>query len=135
QCRPAPLLRGERRGAASRVRGEEAQRQPRAHDPRVPGGPWRAARRAAAARVPGCPHRRAAICRSGGSAHALGPPNVTVRADDAAPHANPAELIALLTPTGRDGPVAMRVLAEAGLDAVACPDMAALCNLVGNGDG
>jgi len=60
---------------------------------------------------------------------------VTARADQAAPHADPAELIALLTPTGRDGPVAVRVLAEAGLDAVACPDMAALCNLVGNGDG
>jgi signal transduction histidine kinase len=46
-----------------------------------------------------------------------------------------SELIALLTPTGRDGPVAMRVLADAGLGAVACPDMAALCALVGDGDG
>jgi signal transduction histidine kinase len=60
---------------------------------------------------------------------------VTARADEPAPHADPSELIALLTPTGRDGPVAVRVLAESGLDAVACPDMPALCNLVGNGDG
>ena len=60
---------------------------------------------------------------------------MTARADEAAPHADPSELIALLTPTGRDGPVAVRVLAEAGLDAIACPDMPALCNLVGNGDG
>ena len=60
---------------------------------------------------------------------------MTARADEAAPHADPSELIALLTPTGRDGPVAVRVLGEAGLDAVACPDMPALCNLVGNGDG
>jgi signal transduction histidine kinase len=60
---------------------------------------------------------------------------VTARAEEPAPHADPSELIALLTPTGRDGPVAVRVLAEAGLDAVACPDMRALCNLVGNGDG
>ena len=60
---------------------------------------------------------------------------MTARAGEAAPHADPSELIALLTPTGRDGPVAVRVLAEAGLDAIACPDMPALCNLVGNGDG
>ena len=60
---------------------------------------------------------------------------MTARAEEPAPHADPSELIALLTPTGRDGPVAVRVLAEAGLDAVACPDMRALCNLVGNGDG
>jgi len=51
------------------------------------------------------------------------------------PSDDASELIALLTPTGRDGPVAMRVLAEAGLAAVACPDMPALCTLVGDGDG
>ncbi len=60
---------------------------------------------------------------------------MTARADAAAPRGDPSELIALLTPTGRDGPVAVRVLADAGLAAVACPDMPTLCNLVGNGDG
>jgi signal transduction histidine kinase len=60
---------------------------------------------------------------------------VTARAEEAAPQGDPSEVIALLTPTGRDGPVAVRVLADAGLKAVACPDMPALCNLVGNGDG
>ena len=35
--------------------------------------------------------------------------------------------IALLTPTGRDGAMALRVLADAGLEASTCPDMPALC--------
>jgi signal transduction histidine kinase len=60
---------------------------------------------------------------------------VTARADDVAPRDDASELIALLTPTGRDGAVAMRVLADAGLAAVACPDMPALCALVSDGAG
>jgi signal transduction histidine kinase len=61
---------------------------------------------------------------------------VTATADGVAPpHDDTSELIALLTPTGRDGAVAMRVLADAGLSAVACSDMPALCRLVGDGAG
>jgi len=60
---------------------------------------------------------------------------VTATADGVGSHIGASELIALLTPTGRDGSVAMRVLAEAGLAAVACPDMPALCSLVDDGDG
>jgi signal transduction histidine kinase len=60
---------------------------------------------------------------------------VTAPADGVAPRDAGSELIALLTPTGRDGAVAMRVLADAGLAAVACPDMPALCSLVGDGAG
>ena len=43
--------------------------------------------------------------------------------------------IALLTPTGRDGRMAERVLAQAGLDASACADMAALCATIAGGVG
>jgi signal transduction histidine kinase len=57
---------------------------------------------------------------------------VTAPADGAAPHGDASDLIALLTPTGRDGPVTVRVLGEAGLSAVACPDMPALCGLLGD---
>ena len=60
---------------------------------------------------------------------------MTAQADGVAPRGDASELIALLTPTGRDGLVAMRVLADAGLAAVACTDMPALCTLVGDGDG
>ncbi len=60
---------------------------------------------------------------------------MTAPADGVVPGDAASELIALLTPTGRDGAVAMRVLAEAGLAAVACPDMPALCSLVDDGDG
>jgi signal transduction histidine kinase len=60
---------------------------------------------------------------------------VTATTEGVVPRDDASELIALLTPTGRDGPVAMRVLADAGLAAVACSDMAALCALVGEGDG
>ena len=60
---------------------------------------------------------------------------MTATADGVGSHIGASELIALLTPTGRDGSVAMRVLAEAGLAAVACPDMPALCSLVDDGDG
>ena len=45
------------------------------------------------------------------------------------------ELIALLTPTGRDAAVAARVLEKAGLGAIACADMPALCRLVDEGVG
>ena len=57
---------------------------------------------------------------------------MTARANGAAPHGDPSDLIALLTPTGRDGPVTVRVLGDAGLEAVACPDMPALCGLLGD---
>ena len=60
---------------------------------------------------------------------------MTATAGGVVPRDDASELIALLTPTGRDGPVAMRVFADAGLAAVACPDMAALCALVGDGHG
>jgi len=60
---------------------------------------------------------------------------VTAAAEGVVPRDDASELIALLTPTGRDGPVAMRVLANAGLAAVACPDMPALCTLVGDREG
>ena len=49
----------------------------------------------------------------------------TARADATPRQA--AGAIALLTPTGRDGAIAERVLAAAGLEAGACADMAALC--------
>ena len=52
-----------------------------------------------------------------------------------APHGDASELIALLTPTGRDGAVGVRVLADAGLTAVACPDMPALCALLAEAEG
>ena len=57
---------------------------------------------------------------------------MTALTDGAAPHGDASDLIALLTPTGRDGPVTVRVLGEAGLSAVACPDMPALCGLLGD---
>ena len=60
----------QRRRAAGDLRREEAQRQPRAHDPRVPRGARRAARRRAAARVPGRAHRRAALRRRRRPTHA-----------------------------------------------------------------
>ncbi|HYD54112.1 MAG TPA: HAMP domain-containing sensor histidine kinase [Gemmatimonadaceae bacterium] len=58
---------------------------------------------------------------------------------DASARADPGEAseairtrpVALLTPTGRDGDVALRVLARVGIAAVVCPDMHALCRLVG----
>ena len=46
-----------------------------------------------------------------------------------------AQTIAVLTPTGRDGPMTERVLSRAGLAAAACDDMAALCALVSEGVG
>ena len=60
---------------------------------------------------------------------------MTARVDEVAPPGDASELIALLTPSGRDGPVGVRVLADAGLTAVACPDMPALCALLGEGEG
>jgi len=55
--------------------------------------------------------------------------------DEPAPRSEAPECIALLTPTGRDAAVATRVLANAGLDASACPDMSALCHFVHDGVG
>jgi signal transduction histidine kinase len=60
---------------------------------------------------------------------------VTGPVGDAAARGDTSELIALLTPTGRDGSVAVRVLGDAGLAAVACPDMPALCDRLGEGVG
>jgi signal transduction histidine kinase len=45
------------------------------------------------------------------------------------------ELIALLTPTGRDAAVSMRVLQQAGLTAGVCADMSDLCALMRQGVG
>ena len=42
----------------------------------------------------------------------------------------PARAVALLTPTGRDGAIAEQVLGNAGVAAVACADIAALCDAV-----
>ena len=42
-----------------------------------------------------------------------------------------AQMVALLTPTGRDGAIAERVLTAAGLTTVVCGDMAALCAVLG----
>ena len=44
-------------------------------------------------------------------------------------------LIALLTPTGRDGAVSEDVLGRAGLDSARCADMPALCDRVADGVG
>jgi signal transduction histidine kinase len=52
-----------------------------------------------------------------------------------APRAEAPELIALLTPTGRDAAVTTQVLEAAGLDASTCSDMAALCDVVERGVG
>src|SRR5689334_20835687 len=41
-----------------------------------------------------------------------------------------AQTVALLTPTGRDGVIAKRVLAMAGVTTVVCADMAALCTVL-----
>ena len=62
---------------------------------------------------------------------------MTALADAAAPRraAGADHAIVLLTPTARDGPVAARVLAGAGLDATACPDMPTLCALLADGVG
>ena len=43
--------------------------------------------------------------------------------------------VVVLTPTGRDGTIAERVLGDAGIDAVACADMRALCEHVEEGVG
>jgi signal transduction histidine kinase len=59
----------------------------------------------------------------------------TARVEEPTPRSEAPECIALLTPTGRDDAVATRVLANAGLDARACADMAALCRLVHDGVG
>jgi len=49
---------------------------------------------------------------------------------DVISHGETPERIALLTPTGRDATVAARVLENAGLSAIACADMPALCQLL-----
>ena len=56
-------------------------------------------------------------------------------AAELAPRGEAPELIALLTPTGRDAAVTTQVLDAAGLVATACPDMAALCAAVEHGVG
>ena len=56
-------------------------------------------------------------------------------ADELTPRGEAPELIALLTPTGRDAAVTTSVLAAAGLGATACADMAALCSLLEQGVG
>ena len=56
-------------------------------------------------------------------------------AAELAPRGEAPELIALLTPTGRDAAVTTQVLDAAGLVATACPDMAALCAVVEHGVG
>jgi signal transduction histidine kinase len=56
-------------------------------------------------------------------------------AAELAPRAEAPELIALLTPTGRDAAVTAQVLDAAGLVATACPDMATLCACVERGVG
>jgi signal transduction histidine kinase len=63
---------------------------------------------------------------------------MTMRAQavaDPAPRPAGSQTIALLTPTGRDGPMAERVLSHAGLAAAACGDMSTLCTMVGGGVG
>ena len=56
-------------------------------------------------------------------------------ADEPTPRGEAPELIALLTPTGRDAAVTTKVLAAAGLAATACDDMTALCTLLERGVG
>ena len=56
-------------------------------------------------------------------------------ADEPTPRGEAPELIALLTPTGRDAAVARNVLDAAGLAATACADMTALCALLERGVG
>ena len=56
-------------------------------------------------------------------------------ADEPTPRGDAPELIALLTPTGRDAAVTTNVLASAGLAASACADMTALCALLERGVG
>src|SRR5688572_19196169 len=43
--------------------------------------------------------------------------------------------IAILAPAGRDGPVAGRVLSQAGFSTIVCGDMEALCGVVADGVG
>ena len=56
-------------------------------------------------------------------------------ADELTPRGDAPELIALLTPTGRDAVVTANVLDAAGLAATACADMSALCALLERGVG
>ena len=56
-------------------------------------------------------------------------------ADEPTPRGEAPELIALLTPTGRDASVTTKVLAAAGLAATACDDMTALCTQLERGVG
>ena len=55
--------------------------------------------------------------------------------DELASRGESPELIALLTPTGRDAAVSMRVLQHAGLTAAVCADMPELCALLRQGVG
>jgi signal transduction histidine kinase len=56
-------------------------------------------------------------------------------AEDLAPRGDAPELIALLTPTGRDAAVSTRVLQNADLATTACADMPELCAVVRRGIG
>jgi signal transduction histidine kinase len=56
-------------------------------------------------------------------------------ADEPTPRGEAPELIALLTPTGRDAAVTTRVLGAAGLAATACAGMSALCAQLEHGVG
>ena len=60
---------------------------------------------------------------------------VAPHADELTPRGDAPELIALLTPTGRDAAMTEHVLAAAGLVASACADMAALCAQIERGVG
>jgi signal transduction histidine kinase len=62
-------------------------------------------------------------------------PAVAPVAEDFTPHGDASERIALLTPTGRDAAVSMRVLQHAGLSATTCADMPELCAVVRRGIG
>ena len=55
--------------------------------------------------------------------------------DELTPRGDAPDLIALLTPTGRDAAVSMRVLQQAGLTTAACADMPELCALLRKGVG
>lgn len=60
-------------------------------------------------------------------------PRVESDAQPGEPFDNPS-VIAVLTPTSRDAPVAQRVLGRTGLSTVLCDDMPALCALLRTGD-
>jgi signal transduction histidine kinase len=62
-------------------------------------------------------------------------PSAAPLAEELAPRGDASELIALLTPTGRDAAVSTRVLQQADLATTACADMPGLCAVVRRGIG